>query len=264
MIGPAEPVVVFGGGALGSAVARLAAARGAAVTVASRHPREHVGWWREALVGSEAPLGWLPARANVVLAIGPGTHELEREIWSPAVARWIVRLRALRPKTLVLAGPAGVGPAFAPSAEEALRSGGVVVRLPVLLAGGAGWAGALAESLRAGEHPRVSVALPPARPLAVEDAARVILAEAGQLGEVTVTGPEELTAAAVVAALCERYGSTTRSRLLGTGLHRETLARLQRAAALPEAWDEARYGARLTLRTWVDRLPGPRRRRAEN
>ena len=259
-----RPVVVFGGGGLGSAVARLAAARGAPVTVASRHAAEHVGWWRHTVVGGDAPLGWLPARAEVIVAIGPGPRELEAETWSPAVVKWLGRLRALRPAGVVLAGPAGAGPAFAACAAEVLRGGGAVVRVPPLLAAGTGWAGTIAAELRSGTSPRVGTGIPDSRALAADDAARVVLAEVVGSREVVVTGPAKLPAAAVVAAISARYAVPVRTRLFGTGLPREALLRLQREVSLTDRWDEERYGPRLSLAAWVDRLPGPRRRRAEN
>ncbi len=259
-----RPLVVFGGGALGNAVARLAAARGAPVTVASRHAKEHVGWWRHTVVGSAAPLGWLPARADVVIAIAPGAREVEADTWNPALSAWITRLQALRPASVVLTGPIGSGPGFTACAEALGSAGGAVVRFPALLAAGTGWAGNLAAELRSGKSPRVSTALPDARALAADDAARVVLAALGENVELTVTGPTRLSAAAVVEALSARYGVATRARLFGTGLPKETVVRLQRELTLPDQWDESRFGPRLSLSQWAERLPGPRRRRAEN
>ncbi|GDX78906.1 hypothetical protein LBMAG42_07170 [Deltaproteobacteria bacterium] len=262
-----RPLVVFGGGTLGAAVARLAASRGAAVTVASRTAREHAGWWRHHAIGGPEPLGWVPAEAGVVVAIGPGDHERGASVWGPALAGWLPRLRTLRPAAIVLVGPAGLGGGglneFEQSARVARSLGAAVVRVPALLAAGSGWAGSLAAGLRSGVRPRVSTALPEARALVVEDAARAVLAELGGEADVTVSGPQRLSAAAVVAALSARYGQEVRGRLLGSGLSRDTLSRLDAQASIEDLWEEARYGARTSLASWVERLPGPRRRRAE-
>lgn len=262
-----HPLVVFGGGTLGAAVARLGASRGAAVTVASRTPREHAGWWRHHAIGGPEPLGWVPSEACVVVAIGPGDDERGALVWGPALAAWLPRLRTLRPSAIVVVGPAGLGDGglneFEQSARVARSLGAAVVRLPALLASGSGWAGTLAAGLRGGVRPRVSTALPAARALVVEDAARAVLAELGEERDVTVTGAERLTAAEVVAALCARYGQEVRGRLLGAGVSRDTRQRLEAQAGLEDRWDEGRYGVRTSLAAWVDRLPGPRRRRAE-
>ncbi len=262
-----RPLVVFGGGALGGAVARLGASRGASVTVASRTTRETVGWWRRYVIGGATPLGWVPAEAAVVVAIGPGANEVGAGSWGPSLASWLPRLRTLRPAAIVLVGPAGLGEGglneFEQSARVARSVGASVVRLPALLAAGSGWAGSLAAGMRGGVRPRVSTALPEARALVVEDAARAVLAELGGERDVVVTGEARVSAAAVVAALTARYGQEVRGRLLGTGLSRDTVRRLSAQAGLEDHWDEARYGARTSMETWVERLPGPRRRRAE-
>ncbi len=262
-----RPLVVFGGGALGGAVARLAASRGTSVTVASRQPGEHVGWWRRVCVGGDAPLGWLPTQADVVIAVGPGAGEHAAETWGPAFSAWCGRLRSLRPAGVVIAGPAGlVGggiDAFDRAARVLRHEGVAVVRVPALLATERGWAGELAAGLRRGLCPRVSPRLPAARALVVEDAARVVLSELGAESDVIVTGPALVTAEEVIRALEVRYGSSTRPRLFGTGVPREVQARLRAQEQLEDAWDDTRYGARTTLATWVERQPGPRRRRGE-
>ncbi|MSQ02047.1 MAG: hypothetical protein EXR71_09175 [Myxococcales bacterium] len=264
----ARPLVVFGGGALGGAVARLAASRGASVTVASRHPGEHVGWWRRVRVGGEASLGWLPAQADVVIAVGPGAGERAAETWGPAFAAWLARLRSLRPARVVLAGPAGLvggGIEHFDRCARAVRQQGVaVVRLPALLATERGWAGELAAALRRGQAPRLSARLPGARALVVEDAARAVLAELAGHADVMLSGPAPVTAEEVIRALEVRYGASTRPRLFGTGVAREVRERLRAQEHLDDSWDDARYGPRTTLATWVERQPGPRRRRGES
>lgn len=262
-----RPLVVFGGGTLGAAVARLAASRGAAVTVASRTAREHAGWWRHHAIGGPEPLGWVPAEAGVVVAVGPRDDERGAVVWGPALAGWLPRLRTLRPSAILLVGPAGLGEGglneFEQSARVARSLGAAVVRVPPLLSAGSGWAGTVAAGLRAGARPRVSTAIPDARALVVEDAARAVLAELGGEADVTVSGVERLGAADVVAALTARYGQEVRGRLLGSGLSRDTRDRLEAQAGIEDLWDEARYGARSSLAAWAERLPGPRRRRAE-
>lgn len=265
MSAPAAPLVVFGGGALGGAVARLGALRGLPVTVASRNPGDHPGWWLHHRVGSAAPLGWLPPRAQVVLAVGPVGNEPAAAVWGAPLAEWLPRLRALRPTAVVVAGPAGLAgggiEAFDRTARVAHDCGFAVVRLPALLATERGWAGALAGELRRGVAARVSTALPDARALTAEDAARAVLAEVGSHADVTLTGPARVRAADVVDALAARYELRPRARLFGTGLAAEVRARLSAQSELPDAWDEARYGPRADLATWADRQPGPRRKR---
>lgn len=258
------PLVIFGGGALGAAVARLAASRGTPVTVASRTPGDHPGWWLHHRAGSPAPLGWLPPRASVVVAISPTGREPAAETWGAPLAEWLPRLRALKPPSVVVAGPAGLGgggiEAFDRTSRVARELGFSVVRLPALLATERGWAGSLAAELRRGVAARVSAALPDTRALAAEDAARVVLALGGEPEDVTVTGPTRLRAADVIAALGARYGVAPRARLFGTGLGAEVRARLAAQADLPDSWDEPRFGPRASLAVWVDRQPGPRRK----
>lgn len=69
-------LVVFGGGVLGGAVARVAMAGGAAVTVASRTRREHAGWWRPFTLTEKVVFpSWIPRGAQVVVALGPRPGE---------------------------------------------------------------------------------------------------------------------------------------------------------------------------------------------
>ncbi len=258
------PFIVFGGGALGAAVARLATSGGASVTVASPSAREHAGWWRGYRIGGTSRLDWVPEGADVVIAVGPGAGEVGSTTWGPAFAGWLSELAGQRPRAVLLAGPAGVGggglDAFEQSSRTALGLGAAVVRFPALLALGSGWVGSLAASLRSGQRPRVSTALPSARALVADDAARVVLAELGGGRDVVATGSSAVSAASLVAALSRRYGHQVRGRLFGTGLSRDVIARLAAQEALDDRWDEDRYGTRLSMDTWVERLPGPRRR----
>lgn len=255
---------MFGGGALGAAVARLATSGGASVTVASRSAREHAGWWRGYLIGGAPRLHWVPEGADVVVAVGPGAGEVGAITWGPAFAAWLSQLADQRLNALVVAGPAGLGggglDAFEQSSRAARDLGAAVVRLPALLALGSGWVGTLAASLRSGHRPTVSTALPSARVLVAEDAARVVLAELGGGRDVVATGSAAVSAASFVAALSRRYGHEVRARLFGTGLSRDVRARLAAQEALDDRWQDDRYGPRLSMEGWVERLPGPRRR----
>lgn len=263
---PARPLVIFGGGALGGTVAKLAASRGTPVIVASRHMGEHPGWWRRYLVGSEEPLGWMPPQPDVVVAVSPGASERPDTAWNERLGRWLDRLRGLRPASILLAGPAGAGApavgAFDEVARQTNRAGISVLRFTALLAMDHHWAGGIAAELRAGRSPRVSLALPPTRALAAEDAARAVLSSIGAGGDRTLTGAERLAPEAVVAALGERFGGAARPSLFAPRLSASERVRLEAWSELPDSWDDDAFGPRLTLREWADRLPGPRRRRS--
>ncbi len=262
---PVRPLVVFGGGALGGAVARLAAGRGVPVVVASRRMGEHPGWWRRYDVASAEPLGWMPPQPDIVVAISPAPGERPEAVWGERLSRWLDRVRGLRPASILLAGPAGSSAAatggFEEVARHCARAGIAVLRFPALLAMEHHWAGELASALRAGRSPRVSLALPATRALAADDAARAVLASLGGEGDDTLTGPERVTPEAVVAVLTERFGVAPTPSIFGRRLPALTRARLEAQAELPDRWDAERFGPRLSLREWADRLPGPRRRR---
>jgi nucleoside-diphosphate-sugar epimerase len=259
------PIVVFGGGALGSAVARLAASRGEAITVASRNPGEHPGWWRRHEVGGDQPLGWLPAHARVVVAVSPGGGDAPEWTWGERLAGWLRRLVGMRPEAILLAGPAGSGTpglaAFEGTARSARSAGVGVLRLPALLAMDRHWAGTIAAELRMGRRARVSVALPETRALAADDAARAALHLLDHPGDELLTGAALLRPGDVLAALAARYGIEPVSSVFARRPDRATLARLTAQRELPDRWDDVRFGPRLSLSTWAERLPGPRRRR---
>ena len=260
-----RPLVIFGGGALGGALARLAASRLTPVVVASRSPGEHPGWWRRSVVGADTPLGWLPPQADIVVAVSPAPGEAPERVWGARLPAWLDRLRGMRPASILLAGPAGHGTpglgAFEETARHAARNGIGVLRFPALLSMDRHWAGRIALQLRAGKPARVSLALPPTRALASDDAARAVLASLGSTGDQTLTGPAILAPEAVLAALAERFGVKPRPSMFAPRLDRFTRARLAAQSDLPDAWDDPRFGPRLALQEWAERLPGPRRRR---
>ncbi len=265
MNSPARPLVVFGGGALGGAVARLAAGRGVPVIVASRRMGDHPGWWRPTDVGSTEPVQWLPSKADVVVAISPGPREAPERAWGARLSEWLDRLQGLRPASVLLAGPAGEGDGgldtFCETAWRAGQAGIAVLRFPALLAMDHHWAGGIAATLRSGRAARVSSSLPTARALAADDAARAVLACLGSNDDLLLTGPDRVEPEAVLEALAERFGIEPKTSIFAARLDRNTRARLDAQARFADRWDDARFGARLSVQEWAARLPGPRRRR---
>lgn len=235
------------------------------MVVASRRMGEHPGWWRRYLVCSEEPLGWMPPQPDIVVAISPGPGERAERVWGEPLIRWLDRVRGLRPASILVAGPAGSGAAavggFDEVARSAVRSGLAVRRFSALLAMEHHWPGELATALRAGRPPRVSLAVPATRALAADDAARAVLASLGSTDDDTLTGRELLAPESLIAALTERFGVAPTPSFFGGRLPALTRARLEAQAVLPDRWDDERFGPRLSLREWTDRLPGPRRRR---
>lgn len=264
MLNAASPgCVVFGGGALGSAVARLAHASGEAVVVASRNPGSHPGWWRRCGLDADSRVAWLPRGVHVVVAVGPAPHEAWTSI-SP-VAKIFYRLTHYSPQSLVVAVPAGrLGEvaevvALAAAARDA---GASVVRVGPLFGVGDGYLSRQVMVLRGGGTvlcPKVG----PTRILCADDAARVVLRARGAANDLTISGFERVSADDATNVLVGRFGGQVRTPMLGDGLHRNARARLSAWSDLPDSWDEDSFGPRLSLADWVARLPGPRRRAGE-
>jgi hypothetical protein len=254
--------VVFGGGTLGSCVARQAAEAGQAVVVASRHQRAHPGWWRRYVVGSDVPLGWVPHAADVVVAIGPSGREGD-EILGVPLQGLVERLRALKPRSLVVAGPAGSVP-FADTVRAVSVAGAAAVCLSPLWGLGDGLIGRWICSLKEGHSLSIGRSLPRRRWLAATDAARAILLLRDAPGVHRWEGPEELDLAEAAALVARRWSGTVRTRFWGDGLTRAERARLADPGAIGCGWDDGTLGVRVTFAEWLERQPGPRRRSTES
>lgn len=249
-------LVVVGGGLLGGTVARVAAAAGARVTVASPSQRPHAGVWRRYRAGVGAFPTWIPRDARIVVAIAPPAGQDPSATWNAATQRFVASL-ARGGRRVVLCGPTAGAPAFdslATSVGEAQ-----VVRLSALLGVEDRPCWPIVRALREGRVARIPRADIDTWALYAEDAARVILRF--EEGPVTLRGPERLSFEAMATTIAERYGGSWSRGWGRAGWEAADLALLAAQRELPDSWDEARSGPRTTLRAWADRLPGPRRRR---
>ncbi len=252
------PLVVFGGGLLALAVARAAAARGQAVTVASPSPRVVSGWWRQFPAAGDT-LAWVPGGADVVVAVGPSRAVPLDRAWGEGLTALLSRLD--RAGRVTLAGPLpGREPSIEVFDRALARWGGPCLRVAPVLGQGDTSVGQWVTTLRSGGVVRVGEA-PAVRWLAADDAARVVLGDLPP-GEHLATGCELWTPGEVAERLSSRFGGRRARPLLGVGLPRDAKARLVAWAGHPDQWDEARWGPRTSLASWIERLPGPRRRAA--
>ena len=247
-------VVVFGGGALGGAIARLAATEGNRVVVASREPRPHPGLWRRLDLDGRGRL--VEPGARVFIALGPGPKDdpvaLNGRVIPEAVARaWREGAESV---TICVAG----GSPPLPSGASGHRA--TVLHLAPLLATDDRCVGPLVRVTRAGGVARLPRDLTAVWPLAVEDAARAASRLAGSGTAKVVSGRDRATLADVATALIARYGGRIGAAWFG-GLDAPRRAALAAAAELPDEWDDTALGTRMTIAEWVERLPGPRRRR---
>jgi hypothetical protein len=252
-------IVILGGGLLGGAVARVAAAGGNAVTVASRTPRDHPGLWRRLEAREHDALAWVPPASRVVVALGPTAGDGAG--WEEALLRVLGTLeRADHRGPIVLCGPAGPpdGPGRGPFAEAARRAP-AVVRLPPLFGSGDRLAWPLVAQARAQRRVSLYRRFPPCRPLLVDDAARAILATTR--GSLELDGPETVDAAALSAAITARFGVPVGRRWTAGPWRADELLRAPGQRPEVDGWEDARFGPRTTLSSWISGLPGPRRRR---
>lgn len=252
--------VIFGGGALGSAVARLANSRGEGVVVASRNAGSHPGWWRRCELGQDNRLAWIPRGSHLVIAVGPAWNESSDVCL--AAARLLPRLKRESPASIVVALPAGgVGETVAAGAlATAGRDvGASLVGVGPLYGIGDAYLSRQVMALRGGGNVKVPKTVA-TRVLCADDAARAVVSARSTREELVVTGGERITAANATSALVARFGGTARPPLFGDGLPRPIRERLAGWADLPDQWDESRFGPRVSLAEWISRLPGPRRR----
>lgn len=241
-----EPALVVGGGFFGSTLAKMLATQGAMVTVCSRHPRNHAGLWRRL----EEHLPVRPGM-RVWVAIGPSPEEKGEKVWGEVLPRLLQKLEGTQ---VLVCGPSGSGDggidAFSRSVE-----GVPSLRLPLLFGTEDPWLWPAAQRFREGAVVHLEKNLPPCWPLFVEDAARA--AVGGVTG--TLRGPERWEPSKMLDALIERYGQGSWKR--GFRLWSSPAAlRAKAQVETEDHWPE-RMGMRLPLATWIERLPGPRRRR---
>ncbi|MFZ5482472.1 MAG: hypothetical protein ACOZNI_37260 [Myxococcota bacterium] len=248
--------LVLGGGLLGAAIARLAAAEGERVVVASRTPKAHAGLWRR--LEPDRPLGARDTRVFVALA--PRPRE-DVAVWSDLLPRLVTAAWREGATGVTVCGPAGEGEkgldAFARGVGQlgaAART--VVLRFGPLYGTDDTCVWPMLRALRESGVARVPRGLPPGWPLHVDDAARA--ARRCEAGAHVLRGPQLLTTEQIGDAMVRRFGGRWTWRLWGGAWAR---ARLRRQADLPDGWDGGRLGPRRTFDAWVDGLPGLRRHR---
>lgn len=238
------PVLVLGGGLLGAAIARQVAAQ-QPVVVCSRTPRPHPGLWRRLDDTVEFSSG-----QKVFVALGPSPAENGLVLWGELLPRLLDRLDRAGSKVQIC-GPVGGGE---PGIDLFVRvtAGRPVLRLPLLFGKEDAVIWPMLRRLREGEVVRVRRGLPSVAPLWVEDAARAAIA--GVQG--SLRGPDRWEVAEILDLLVLRYGGSWSTRLLAlrTAAERRAEAQVQGE----DSWLE-QLGERLSLESWLDRLPGPRR-----
>ncbi len=231
---------------MGAAIARQVATQ-QPVVVCSRNPRPHPGLWRRLDDTVEFSAG-----QKVFVALGPSPTENGLALWGEVLPRLLDRLDSAG-STVQICGPAGAGE---PGIDRFVRATGgrSVLRLPVLFGKDDAVIWPAIRRLREGEVLRVRRDLPTSAPLWVEDAARA--AVAGVHG--SLRGPDRWEAAEILDLLVLRFGGSWATRLfaLRTAAERRAEVRVEGEDEWPE-----HLGERLSLESWLDRLPGPRRTR---
>lgn len=244
--------MVVGGGFLGAAVARHASARGARVLVCSRTPRPHAGMWQ----AYDAANGRLrvPSGARVFVAMAPGPAE-GLECWTQHLPRAVASAWRQGARSVTVCGPAGDVGAFG---EGVAHGAGrvTVVRVGPLFGNDDACIWPHIRALRERGVARFPKGIPPIPLLWVEDAARAIWRV--EEGDHVLRGERVLDAAAMGEAITARFGGRWAWRLWGA---KTGLARLRAQSGLPDAWDPVALGARTPFTSWVERLPGLRRKR---
>lgn len=231
------PVVVLGGGRLGAAVARRAAAEGRSVIVASRTPRAHAGLWRRWDAEHPDPLPVAGARVVLAMPPGPNRATLLRNLWSDGAESVVMCAGAAHP-------------------VEA-RSPTSVLRFGALVGPDDGCLSPMIKSLRDAGTVKLSRGFPRFAPLLLDDAARAALLVAP--GETrALPGPDAMTIDALADAIVERYGGRYTWRWWAGDL-----SFAQGWSDLRDEWDPA-WGPRTSIPAWIGRLPGLRVSRRED
>ena len=240
------PVLVLGGGLLGAAIARQLAPQ-QPVVVCSRTPRSHPGLWRRLDDTVEFTAG-----QKVFVALGPAPAENGLALWGELLPRLLDRLDRAA-STVQICGPVGGGE---PGIDRFVQAtaGRRVLRFPLLFGKEDAVIWPIIRRLREGEGVRVRRDLPTTAPLWVEDAARAAIAGASG----SLYGPDRWEASEILDLLVLRFGGSWGTRIfaLRTAAERRAEAQVQGEDDWPE-----HLGERLSLESWLDRLPGPRRSR---
>ncbi len=262
---PLAGVVVFGGGLLGAAIGRRAAADGHRVVVASPTPRSHAGMWCRWREGDAMKLPLMGAR--VCFALGPAPGADGAALWGTALPRAVLAAWRGGAASVTVCGPAGSADgqepgidafhmALAPLLVLAPRT--TVLRFGPLFGVDDACAWPLLSALRQRGVARLPRGLPATFPLATEDAARAVLRSWDMGGQRVLRGADRIGMAEVGEALTRRFGGRWVWRWWPGDRH---AARLRAWEHLSDDWDDAALGARQPFTTWLERLPGLRRKR---
>jgi hypothetical protein len=259
--GAPGPLVVLGGGRLGGAVARQGAAAGRSVIVASPTPRPHAGLWRRWSAGE--PLRVPLEGATVCVALSPRTARDAGEVWGRTVVRLALQAWREGATAVTVCGPAGSGEPGLDAFDaglEALRAAPrtTVVRFGPLFGVDDGCVWPIVTAIRQSGVARLPRGAPASWPLLLDDAGRAVTVLLGAGGEHVLRGPERLRTEDIGDAVTARFGGSWAWRWWGGP---PQPARLLAWSDMPDTWSDARLGARLSLATWIGKLPGLRRKR---
>jgi nucleoside-diphosphate-sugar epimerase len=199
----------------------------------------------------------------VCLALSPLPGEDGVALWGTLVPRLVLAAWRDGATAVTVCGPAGRGEpgidAFA-HAVTALTAAPrtTVLRFGPLFGQDDACVWPLLTALRQDGVVRLPRGLPTAWPLWIDDAARAVSRAWDTGGQRVLRGPEGLTTQDVGAAMTARFGGRQAWRWWPGERH---LPRLRAWAELPDDWDDAGFGPRMSLGRWIERLPGLRRRR---
>ncbi|MDP2308374.1 MAG: hypothetical protein Q8P18_20315 [Pseudomonadota bacterium] len=258
---PPGPLIVFGGGHLGGAVARYGAASGRSVMVASPTPRPHSGLWRRWAAGE--PVGLRLEGATVCIALSPRTSREAPEVWGQVVGRLAASAWRDGAAAVTVCGPAGQGEPGLDAFERGLQDLRAAPRTTVLRFGplfgvedGCVWP--IVSAIRQSGVARLPRGAPASWPLLLEDAARAALTLTDAGGEHVLRGAEQLRMEDIGNVVTARFGGRWAWRWWGGLAH---AARLRAWSEIGDSWSDAELGPRQSLATWVGKLPGLRRKR---
>ncbi len=257
----ASPLVVFGGGHLGGAVARHDASAGRSVIIASPTPRTHPGLWRH--WSAAEPLRLKLEGATVCIALSPRHPREAVELWGHAVPRLAGEAWRDGAASVTVCGPAGRGEPGLDAFERGVADlrgmpRTTVVRFGPLVGADDACVWPIISAIRQRGLARLPRGAPPSWPLLLEDAARAVLALTDAGGEHVLRGPERLGLDDIGNIVTARFGGQWTWRWWG-GLAQPK--RLRIWSEMDDTWNDDRLGARQTLSTWVGKLPGLRRKR---
>jgi hypothetical protein len=204
------------------------------------------------------PSGLFVPGAHVVWAVA--VPDADTSLPGTVLPRLVDHALRMGVSGVTVCAPAGEGTPAAAALARAVRTLSDprvrVVRLPPLFGTDDRIAWPLVHAVRDRGVARVPRRMPPSWPLWVEDAARAVMQ--APVGGCVLRGPQRLEAVDVARAVAEALEGRWGWRLFGGREGAPLLAGQQDA---PDDWDDARFGARTTLGTWLARLPVVRRRR---